>query len=180
MPGQFLIVQTKPPLRDVLGRFAKANAAMLEESRAQMRQLGRRWIEIVRAEAPRKTGDFAKGHIYRTFIQGNTTGFRAYAPQPLSKWIIEGTKRHSIAAVSAGALYFFWPKVGMFTVVPKKGGFRTHVSGNKLFIGKGYVMHPGTKPNDYLSRALATFKPEADASMGKIARSYVMGLKGGK
>jgi hypothetical protein len=177
MPG-IINLTFKPPFRDIAGRFAKANQQLLEDRREMVRTLGRRYVELAKEEAPKKSGEFAKGHLFRTFIQGDRIGFNAYSPQPLGTFIIRGTATHHIAANAASALYFFWPKVGMFTVVPKSGGFATHVSDGKLWVGKGYVSHPGTKPNEYTRRAYDRWKPEARPALRQIALRYVATIQG--
>lgn len=172
MPSVFTYT-AKPPFRDLKGRFAKADKGLLEDRREMVRVLGRRYVAFAQEEAPKKKGDFARGIFYRTFNKGDTVGFNTYMPQPLGKFIVGGTKPHPIAARNKGALYFFWPKVGMFTVVPKGGGFRTHVSGSKLWVGKGYVSHPGTKPNDFTERAYNRWLPEAEPALRQISRRWV-------
>jgi hypothetical protein len=66
----------------------------------------------------------------------------------------------------------------MFAVVPKSGGFKTHVSGGKLWIGKGYVSHPGTQPNEYNFRAYDRWKPEARPRLRQLALRYIAALQG--
>lgn len=75
-------------------------------------------------------------------------------------WFVhEGTKPHKIKAKDAGALRFYWPKVGAVTVVPKKtkvGRWSGYLGKDKkiFLIGKGYVDHPGTKGRPFLRTAL--------------------------
>ena len=179
MPGELIKVTVKPTFRDVRGRFAKADDRMREQKRLSMRYLGMRWVNIAREEAPKgKTGNFARSIIYRTSEQGNNVILQTYAAQPLSTFIVRGTKSHQIPPRLAGALYFFWPKVGMFVVVPKNPKFRTHVSDDKLWVGKGYVDHPGTKPNPYVQRAYARWKPEAQPELRRIALKYISVIQG--
>ena len=177
MPG-FLTLTIKPPFRDIKGRFAKAEKGLLDDRREMVRTLGRRYVGLAKQEAPKRTGRFASKLIYRTFQRGNVLGFNAYSPEPLGTFIRRGTSPHIIAARSAGALYFYWPKVGMFTVVPKAGGFKTHVAGGKLWIGKGFVNHPGTKENDYQVRAYDQWKPEARPALRQISLRYIARLQG--
>ena len=177
MPG-IIQVTIRPPFRDIAGRFAKANKELIDDQREMMRRLGQKWVVLAREEAPKRTGEFARSIIYRTYIRGETVQLYTYSKQPLGGWIVRGTDAHPIAARTAGALYFFWPKVGMYTVVPKSGGFRTHVSGGKLWIGKGHVDHPGTKPNPYHERAYARWKPDARPELRRIALRYVAVIQG--
>jgi hypothetical protein len=73
-------------------------------------------------------------------------------------FVHEGTRPHIIRAKHAGALRFFWPKVGVVTVVPKvtrKGKWTGYIAKRKVFlVGKGYVNHPGTKGRPFLRTAL--------------------------
>jgi HK97 gp10 family phage protein len=77
-------------------------------------------------------------------------------------WFVhEGTKPHKIKARDAGALRFFWPKVGAVTVVPKRTAaigkrYTGYIGKDKktFLIGKGYVDHPGTKGRPFLRTAL--------------------------
>lgn len=62
-----------------------------------------------------------------------STGYDVTSNAPYTRYVIKGTRPHPI--VGNPLLAFFWPKVGRNVV------FR-------------HVMHPGTKPNDFLSRAL--------------------------
>jgi hypothetical protein len=173
-------ITINPPLRDISGRFVKANKALLESKRKIVRVLGKRWVEIAREEAPEgKTGKFRKSIAFRTFVKGKTTGFTSSSMQPLGKWIIGGTRPHIIRPRYKNALYFFWGKVGMFTVVPKAGGFKTHVSGGKFWIGKGYVNHPGTKPNDYVDRAYDRWIDKTGYEVDKLADRFVISITGG-
>lgn len=173
-----LTVRFSPPLRDLLGRFARAEGQLLDDKRDAVRGLGRRWVEIAREEAPKHTGEFARSIHFRSFERGGSVGFNAYAKQPLGTFIVRGTPPHSIAARQAGALYFFWPKVGVYAVVPRSGGFKTHMAGGKLWIGKGFVHHPGTVPNEYNVRAYARWKEEARPSMRRIALRYLAVIRG--
>ncbi len=161
MPG-VLKVTFKPPLRDLVGRFAKAEKALLDEKRIRVRVLGKRYIEIAQEEAPKKTGQFAKSLFSRTYETGNTVSFRAYSAQPLGRWIIEGTRPHIIRARNVGALYFFWSKgprgPGMYS-------FR-------------FVHHTGTKANPYHERAYRRWEPEVRPELRRIALRYISVLQG--
>lgn len=72
-------------------------------------------------------------------------------------YVHEGTRPHIIRAKHANALVFFWPKVGAVTVVPRQpktswSGY--YAKGKRYMIGKGYVLHPGTKGRPFLRTAL--------------------------
>lgn len=65
----------------------------------------------------------------------------------------KGTRPHRIYP-HGKALAFFWPEVGMVTIVPAGGRPFTGAVGGVFIIGKGFVDHPGTAPNHYLEDAL--------------------------
>ena len=146
-------IEAKPLFLDLSGRFAKAFGMIDEEKQKSVRQLGSKWVELAQKEAPEKTGAFASGINYQPFSEESTYGFRGYSPQPLGNFIKFGTRPHPIAARNAPALRFFWKKTGLYTIVPKRGGFKTHRIGTTLYIGKGRVDHPGTQANPYHIRA---------------------------
>ena len=172
--GSTFTVTSSPSFRGKLGRYEKANKELVEGKRDMMRDLGRRMVVLMKDEAPQgKTGKFKAGIRFRTHASGDTVGFKVTVPEPLHTFIVKGTKPHKIMAKRAGALYFFFGKIGMFTVVPKGGGFKTHVRGGKLWVGKGYVSHPGTKANDYQERALNRFAPEYKAGLNRISSRWV-------
>lgn len=82
--------------------------------------------------------------------------YRVVALHPAAMAVEEGTPPHIIMARGAQAMVFHWDRIGRKTIVPRRGGFRTHTDrdGN-LWVGKGYVNHPGTRPIHFLSQALA-------------------------
>lgn len=168
-----------PPLRDIRGRFARADKVLLEEKRKSARILGRRWVEIAREEAPSKTGKFRESIRFRTFTTQKEVGFTTSSKQPLGTFITQGTKPHRIAPRIANALYFFWPKVGAFTVVPKGGGGPTGMVGGKFWIGKGYVNHPGTKPNNYIERAYTRWERDLNKEIKRVSRKVTISITGG-
>jgi len=170
--------ESRPTFRDLAGRFTKAHEQLLADFRDEMRGLGQKFVTFARNEAPKKTGKFARGIRYETFASKGGVGFRLKTPQPLGTFIVKGTKAHIIRAKEASALYFHWDKVGMYTVVPKRGGFRTHASGGKLWVGKGYVNHPGTKPNDFLDRAYRQWQPESRLALNRISTRFTTTIAG--
>ena len=153
MPAVIKVV-ARPPFRDIRGRFAKATRDLEESKRTMMRGLGRRYVVLARDEAPEKTGAFKKGIRFRTFMRGDRVGFTVSTPQPLGKWIIEGTKPHEITPKGPGyPLRFFWEKLG-------KVVYTYHVN------------HPGTKPNPFTQRALDRWIPESRRQLNRIARDW--------
>lgn len=88
------------------------------------------------AEAPSKTGELRRG--LRMSQSRDTrgrwsTGYDVISTAPHTMFVIKGTRPHKITGNPL--LGFFWPKVGSFVVFHS-------------------VNHPGTRPNNFLSRAL--------------------------
>lgn len=71
-----------------------------------------------------------------------------------------GTRPHTISARRKKALAFMWArKGGIRVIVPRKPGGGTGIRKSKtgktvLWIGKGFVRHPGTKARPWLDDAL--------------------------
>jgi len=156
-----LKITIKPTFQQLSKRAMAAHKKMLDQKRESVRMLGRRYIEIARDEAPKRTGTFAKSLIYRTFIKGETMGFTAHSKQPLGTFITEGTKPHIIRARKS-VLYFSWPNG------PRGAGMYAY----------RFVHHPGTQRNPYHERAFRTWRPEAIVEIRKISKAFVMVLQG--
>ncbi len=174
----FIRVEAQKAFRELNGQFKYATDSMLRDWRSMMRDEGRKAKKITQDEAPEgKTGKFKKGIRFRTFQRTKTImGFTISMPQPLGTYITEGTKPHRIAAKHKKALVFFWDKVGMKAVVPKGGGFKTHERGDVLWIGKGYIDHPGTKKNPFHKRAKRRWWPAIAKRMKRRTLKYAADL----
>jgi hypothetical protein len=156
-------LEINPTFRDIEGRFTKADNQLLSDRREQVKDLARQHVLYAQDEAPKRTGDFAKGIRFRSFVSGlDSIGYTLSDPQPLGKWIRLGTKPHTIEPKGAGyPLAFYWAKIGgmMFT-------YR--------------VNHPGTKPNDYMARANDRIEPEMDRTTARISTRYVKTIAHGR
>ena len=164
-------ITINPTIRDQRGRFAKANAGLLEDYRDTMRFHGRRFVKIAKEEAPERTGKFSGNIRFRTFVEGRTIGFTVSSPQPLSTFIQKGTVEHPIAAegftfrggsVRPRVLAFFWPSGprGAMTYF-----FRS-------------VTHRGTKANPFMGRAMRRWIPGARRGMREIGKNWIRTLQG--
>ncbi len=153
-----IIFTFSPQLRDVLGRFAKAEGKLLETRKSELIKLAKDLEELAQSEAPKKTGQFAREITTKAFVQGKVLGFNLFSPQPLGLWIRGGTKPHPIPKVpkTTGALAFFWERG------PRGAG---------MYFFK-QVQHPGTKPDDYALRAKNRWLPVARDSLRKMALAY--------
>ena len=85
--------ESRPTFRDIQGRFVSANRRLLEERRDEVRGLGRLAVQHFREEAPKKSGRFAQGIGFRSFVQGDAVGFTVHMPQPLGNYIVRGTRQ---------------------------------------------------------------------------------------
>ena len=162
MSNPLFKLDINPTFRDFDGRFARADKDLLNDRRDGARDLGRLFVGYAADEAPKRTGDFAKGIKFRTFQRADSLGFTISDPQPLGKWIRLGTKPHSIRPKRPGyPLAFYWPKIGgmMFTY---------------------HVNHPGTKPNAYIDRARARWEPDAQKDIKRISTRYVTTIAKGR
>jgi hypothetical protein len=150
-------LEFKPTFRALNGRLAKANKRLFESRRDGMRDQGRRYVEFAREEAPEDTGAFKKGIGFRTFISGNTAGFRVHMPQPLGNFIVKGTKPHPIPKVEKKGRYLWWE--GAEHPVKR-------------------VRHPGTKANKFAGRAFRRWFPGARKWLTTVSTRYTKTIAG--
>lgn len=87
----------------------------------------------------RKPGTLRDSIVKRLVDIGGMPACLVGSEDPIALWHHEGTEPHVIEARNAPRLVFFWPKVG--AVVSFKR-----------------VNHPGTKPNRFLTNALAVLR----------------------
>lgn len=114
----------------------KARRVFLKFTDVDAKKRAERVEKLAKVEAPSKTGELRRQ--IRTSqsrdVQGRySTGYDVTSNAPYSIFVIKGTRPHTITGNPL--LAFFWPKLGQNVV------FRS-------------VKHPGTQPNNFLSRAL--------------------------
>lgn len=112
--------------RRVFVRFADADA----------KKRAAKVLTVAKIEAPSKTGALRAGlqMSQSRDVRGRyETGYDVTSTADYSLYVIKGTRPHKITGNPL--LGFFWPKAGSFVVFHS-------------------VNHPGTKPNNFLSRAL--------------------------
>jgi len=164
-------VTAKPTWRDVMGRFTKAEKDLLEARRDELRIEGRYLVGLVQKKLQAKTAPYDSSSLtsrirFNTRVVGDDVRLSVTAPGQ--------ARPHRIQARNVGALAFFWPKVGMQTFVPRRGGFRTHVTADgRLFIGKGYVDHPGGSLEPLMSPIMEASGDEWLATRGQIALARI-------
>lgn len=151
-------LEVNPTFRELNGRFVAANRELLEARRDEVRVLGGQMVDYLQQEAPKLTGEFARNIRYRTFQQGDKVGFTTSSPQPLGKWIVGGTKAHEIR--------------------PRGQGYPLHWVKGGVHYYAYRVWHPGTKPNDYVSRARDRWEPEAQQALARISTRYIAKVTG--
>lgn len=174
----FVIEYDLHQLKDLKGRISQATEEMQADILSSAKIIGEHLVMHLQGQAPQKTGQFAQGIESDIETISGGAAIRTYSPKPLGNFILMGTRPHKIAARNANALYFFWPKVGMDVIVPRDGGFTTHIGKGKLWIGKGYVDHPGTRPNDFVGRAFRIEEPEIEFELTKISENWVKKVVG--
>lgn len=151
--ARLFTLTVSPELRDLEGRFRNfgyEGGRLLEIRREEMRNVGRLGVNILREEAPKRTGWFASRIRYHTRVMGNSLELRFTWPQPLGKWITGGTgiwgpRRAVIRPVRAKVLRF--------------------VIGGKVIFA-AWVR--GMKPNPFVDRAMVRFRPMAMAAARRI------------
>lgn len=163
-------------VENLSARFSQVTKEFDQEVAASLQRMGARWVKLAQAQAPRRSGAFASGLSYELFSDDEAFGFYGTSPQPLGSYIKFGTRPHPIAARNARALKFYWTRTGLNTIVPKRGGFKTHRIGDTLFIGKGRVDHPGTQANPYHVRAFEQFWPEVEKEVRAVGAKFVLKL----
>src|SRR5205085_383130 len=96
--GSGFSLEASPTFRDLQGRFTRATAATVKEMRDKLKGEGGRLRELMQEEAPSRTGAFAKKIGYRTSVGTGANVFTldVVMPMPLAKFIIGGTKAHTI------------------------------------------------------------------------------------
>lgn len=144
----------KPTIPELVKSFVRAGFNLETDLQERMNRVGKMAVEAMRAEAPKRTGQFANEIDYQLDKQGAQVTVKVGVPQPLGRWIIEGTKAHRIEARNAPVLSFFWPKLG------KRVAFR-------------FVNHPGTKANPFHMRAYMRIAPQLEPELRQLAKNFV-------
>lgn len=116
---------------------AEAHRVFMRFAQVDSKARGQKVLQAAKREVPKgKTGALFAGLSMSQSrdTRGRwATGWDIFSNAPHTLFVIKGTRPHPI--VGNPLLAFFWPKMGRNVV------FR-------------HVMHPGTKANDFLSRAL--------------------------
>ena len=141
-----LVTITVDEIERIKGRITKAQQKIIDYATEDLREYGRTLRSKIQEEAPKKTGTLASTVRINTRKGGTkevhlevTMGNKS-RPEVVVKTVLFGSKRHMIYPRKAKVLRFV-------------------SSGGKVVFAKK-VNHPGTKPNNFLERALALTKPD--------------------
>jgi hypothetical protein len=119
------------------------------------------------SQAPGHTGQLVRS-VQQDVEQSGLSGkvWLEESVAPYGKYVHDGTKPHVIRPKNKAALFFV--KGGQKWFVPKQaygeGGYLREVwrdlkNAGANIVGKGYVNHPGTKPDPFLFQAFDRQKP---------------------
>lgn len=151
------------------GRIELDNAVVLSVGISMaapvVAKVTRRVLNRAEVRAPVRFGVLRGSHSMTMQATRTTVAGRVYVGADYAEMVHNGTAPHTIRAKRAGALAFKMGGVQVF--VPKKptkwGGLRKGKTGKVfLWVGKGYVRHPGTKARPWLYQALREVATLAD------------------
>jgi len=149
-------------------RWSDRWIALQRERRTMIETETHRLLGFVREEAPRKTGVFAAGirsNVTESFTRDLSATIQSFGEHSyLEPFITKGTRAHEIPTGGAAAqmakgypLRFYWEKG------PRGPGIYYYWR----------VWHPGTKPNDFVGRALRRWRPWATRRMKQVGVSIM-------
>jgi hypothetical protein len=139
---------------EIIGAIMRERAAVLDES---MRLVFRIHAPVGKDDPlgrPRATGHLRDSIEAETTVTTSTMSIAVTVPPEQAdkvQWLREGTRPHTITPTTAGALHFWWDRMGMETFAKS-------------------VAHPGTRPNrweDEARTACEALVEEAGVVMGK-------------
>jgi hypothetical protein len=121
-------------LREAQGRFARGESVHYEKRKITMKNFGPTFVGLLKSNAPIKTGKFSNSFHWKLFgAEEHEASIKFYSKDPKAPFIIQATREHEIAARGGGVLRFW-------------------VSGKKIFAKR--VKHPGTKPSNFIDKAI--------------------------
>lgn len=153
----------EPPVDELVARFKGAGRILNQQQAQRMNVLGNRLLGLIRDGAPHATGKYASRITLTTHRSGDSYNVEIRAPEPLTTWLTRGTRAHEIRPKGPGyPLRFYWAKG------PKGPGVYHFMR----------VWHPGTRGKPFIASAYRQWKPEAEAEMRSLVKSYVRSLSG--
>lgn len=152
-----LTIRFTPPLEDAASRWRQLAATGIYESIGRLVQdIEPLVLTALGDEAPKRTGQYAAGiRSVQHGGQGHVT-LEYQAVDPLSTWIIGGTAPHEIVPVN-GRVLAFDPGGGLI--------FRSHVN------------HPGTRPNDFVTRAWESVRGDVTDRLQETGREILESVR---
>ncbi len=144
-----------PPLSDRAASFRALAEHGIFEGLGRLVQRVEPLVSTALDEAaPRRTGDYASRiHSVQNAHGDGSISLEWRAPDPLSTFILEGTKPHEIVPVNAKVLAFMG------------------ADGSMVFTRK--VNHPGTAPNDFVSRAWEAARGSVYDELAGLGRDII-------
>jgi hypothetical protein len=148
-----IAITFSPPLEEQAAKYqALAQSGLADLIEQTGDQIDDMVLAAIIAEAPRKTEAFADAiRSEKSSIGANGVRYEYKAPDPLATYIIEGTAPHPIDPVNSTVLRFL------------------AASGDVVFAR--HVEHPGTSPNNFVSRAWDSIAAEVIDVWSRIGLS---------
>ena len=170
-----LITIRSDKLSGLKGRLSKANQGLAKIATKELRIYGRNAVAELQREAPVQTGKL-QASIKMTLKNPDTPNVELQInagskdrPEVVLRSILYGSKPHEIVPKHPGGVLVFRSGAGhnaAFRKVGSKGR-----SGDLVFTT--HVNHPGTKPNDFVTRGLNNAQPYLDKILKDIGRLTV-------
>lgn len=156
--------------RDLTGRFTHATEDLIQQRADFMHRIGKQYVKKVKKHAPVKSGTYKESIHYGLDQKTNSSiSLSIRAMDPLTKWIVGGTKPHLIRSARGPktALEFFWqsgPKIGLM-------GRRSYIYNFRS------VHHPGTKANPLFENAALEMDPIIGTELNDMASRWSIKLE---
>lgn len=156
-------------LRDIHGRFARFSEEMQDVNRDVLRNLGRKYVDTLREEAPHDTGALREGITFKTYERGKDLELRITSHASYTAFVLGGTRPHSapISALQGWADRHGINVWALWWSIKKRGtsmwSFYTY----------------GDKANRFQARAEQKMQPEFETTVRAISQrlhDYMVGI----
>jgi hypothetical protein len=161
------------------GKINRIISGLPEATSRLLDTIGAEFRIAMSSEAPVRTGDLQGSHVVEST---EPLSRLIYPTAPHARFVVEGTKPHEIIAKGwMGAQYLGVRRYGRTGLgqgmVSTPGGGRSVYTGRMMLFWPGAdhpvmrVQHPGTAPNDYISRARDSVDVQSlvDAYLNELA-----------
>ncbi len=169
MPSFLVMNIEERGFRDLQGRFAKFDQAAQEIQRESLRDLGRRYVDILQEEAPKDTGELREGITFKTYARDKGTELHITSKASYTVFVARGTKPHG-APISA---LQGWADRHGIDVWAVWGSIKKH--GTSMWSLEQY----GSRANRFQARAEARIGSEVEETVRSMSRSlhdYLVGI----